>query len=139
MRIIKETSTNNENKKTIMDFCPVYYTLDRIGGRWKPLIIWTLRDGRKRYNELKKGIPGITEKMLIQHLKQLESDGLVAREVIMVMPPHVEYNLTDVGKELLTALNAMAAWGLKNGANNPDVQQALELIGASEKTMPALF
>lgn len=114
MRTIKETSTNNANKQVIMGFCPVYYTLDRIGGRWKPLILWTLRNGRLRYNELKKGIPAITEKMLIQHLKQLESDGLVTRTVVEVMPPHVEYGLTESGGELIPALDAMAAWGLKN-------------------------
>jgi DNA-binding HxlR family transcriptional regulator len=124
MRTIKETSTNNENKKVIMDFCPVYYTLDRIGGRWKPLIIWTLRNGPKRYNELKKGIPAITEKMLIQHLKQLEEDGLVLREVIMIMPPHVEYDLTDSGKALIPALDAMAAWGMKNGLDSANAGNA---------------
>ena len=115
MRAIKETSTNNENRKIIMNFCPVNYTLDRIGGRWKPLILWNLRNGSRRYNELKKGIPSITEKMLIQHLKQLEGDGLVLRKVVEIMPPHVEYDLTEAGKELIPALDAMAFWGLKNG------------------------
>jgi DNA-binding HxlR family transcriptional regulator len=115
MRAIKETSTNNENRKIITNFCPVNYTLDRIGGRWKPLILWNLRNGSRRYNELKKGIPSITEKMLIQHLKQLEGDGLVARKVVEIMPPHVEYDLTEAGKELIPALDAMAFWGLKNG------------------------
>jgi DNA-binding HxlR family transcriptional regulator len=119
MRTIKETSTNNANKKAIMDFCPVYFTLDRIGGRWKPLIMWNLRNGKKRYSELKKDIPPITEKMLIQHLKQLEADGLVTREVVEVMPPHVEYTLTESGAELIPALDAMANWGLKNGSPLP--------------------
>jgi DNA-binding HxlR family transcriptional regulator len=114
MRIIKEASTNNANRKTVMEFCPVNFTLDRIGGRWKPLIIWTLRNGSRRYNELKKGIPSITEKMLIQHLKQLETDGLITRKVVEVMPPHVIYELSRTGKELVPALDAMAKWGLKN-------------------------
>lgn len=116
MRTIKETSTNNANKQVIMDFCPVNFTLDRIAGRWKPLILWNLRNGSRRYNELKKGIPPITEKMLIQHLKQLEADGLVSRVVVEIMPPHVEYALTDSGKGIIPALDAMAAWGLKNGS-----------------------
>ena len=115
MRTIKEASTNNENRKTIMEFCPVNFTLDRISGRWKPLILWNLRNGSRRYNELKKGIPPITEKMLIQHLKQLETDGLVTRKVIEVMPPHVTYQLSAAGKGLIPALDAMATWGLKNG------------------------
>ena len=123
MRIIKETSTNNENKKANMEFCPVYFALDRIGGRWKPLIIWNLRSGHKRYSELKKLIPGITEKMLIQHLKQLEADGLVTREVVNIMPPHVEYELSECGKEIIPALDAMALWGLKNRGKAASVQE----------------
>lgn len=115
MRKIKEASTNNENKKIIMEFCPVSFTLDKISGRWKPLIMWNLRNGKKRYSELKKAIPSITEKMLIQHLKQLENDALVIREVVMVMPPHVEYSLSASGSEIIPALDAMASWGLKNG------------------------
>lgn len=114
MRKIKETSTSNENRKTVMTVCPVSFTLDKIGGRWKPLIMWNLRNGEKRYSELKKAIPTITEKMLIQHLKQLESDNLVKRKVVEIMPPHVEYQLSKSGKELLPALNSMAAWGMKN-------------------------
>jgi len=114
MRIIKEASTNNENRKTISATCPVSYALDKVGGRWKPLILWNLRNGRLRYSELKKAIPPITEKMLIQHLKQLETDNLVQRKVIEVMPPHVEYCLSDAGAELLPALNALADWGIKN-------------------------
>lgn len=94
--------------------CPVSFTLEKIGGRWKPLILWNLREGKKRYNELKKSIPSITEKMLIQHLKQMEEDNLVVRKVIELMPPHVEYSLSKSGKELVPALNSMAEWGLKN-------------------------
>ena len=114
MRIIKETSTNNQNRKGIVSQCPVSYTLDKIGGRWKPLILGNLREGRKRYSELKKAIPALTEKMLIQHLKQLEADRLITRKVLIVMPPHVEYTLSKSGKELLPALSLIATWGLKN-------------------------
>ena len=114
MKPIKESSTNNHNRKAIMFECPVSYTLDKIGGRWKPLILWNLREGARRYSDLKKAIPAITEKMLIQHLKQLESDKLVMRKVITVMPPHVEYNLSKSGKDIMAALNSMAAWGQKN-------------------------
>lgn len=116
IKMIKEASTNNENRKTISAVCPVSFALEKVGGRWKPLILWHLKDGRLRYSELKKAIPPITEKMLIQHLKQLESDQLVLRKVVEVMPPHVEYSLTDSGAELLPALNALASWGVKNGA-----------------------
>lgn len=113
MELIKETSTNNENRKQIVVACPVSFTLEKVGGRWKPLILWNLRQGHKRYSDLRKSIPPITEKMLIQHLKQLEPDGLVTRTVVEVMPPNVEYKLTDSAKELLPALDTLASWGLK--------------------------
>jgi DNA-binding HxlR family transcriptional regulator len=112
--MIKEASTNNENRKAITMACPVSFVLEKIGGRWKPLILWNLRDGKLRYSELKKAIPPITEKMLIQHLKQLEMDRLVERKVLEIMPPHVEYSLTAAGAELLPALNVLADWGIRN-------------------------
>ena len=114
MKNIKESSTNNLNKKGIFITCPVTYTIDKIGGRWKPLILYNLRGEKKRYRELKRLIPDITEKMLIQHLKELEQDQLILRESLPVVPPHVKYSLTRAGKDMEPILNAMAAWGLKN-------------------------
>ena len=115
MTRIKESSTNQANKKEIMFVCPVTYTLDKIGGRWKPIIIFNLLSGTKRYGELKKAIPNITEKMLIQHLKELETDNLVKRKALPVVPPHVEYSLTKSGLELDPVLTAMVGWAHKNG------------------------
>jgi DNA-binding HxlR family transcriptional regulator len=114
MTAIKETSTNNINRKKIITKCPVTFTLFKIGGRWKPLIMYALMSGTKRYNELKKSIPAITEKMLIQHLRELEADNLISRKVMPVVPPHVEYSLTKIGAELSPIMNAMAEWGLKH-------------------------
>jgi len=114
MTKIKESSTNQDNRKNTLTQCPVTYTLDKIGGRWKPIIIFNLLSGTKRYNELKKLIPAITEKMLIQHLKQLEADNLVMRKALPVVPPFVEYSLTDAGKELRPVLEAMVGWANKN-------------------------
>jgi DNA-binding HxlR family transcriptional regulator len=114
MAKIKETSTNQDNRKNTLTQCPVTYTLEKIGGRWKPIIIYNLLSGTKRYSELKKLIPAITEKMLIQHLKQLENDNLVQRKAKPVIPPFVEYSLTDSGKELRQVLDAMVGWALKN-------------------------
>jgi DNA-binding HxlR family transcriptional regulator len=113
MTKIKETSTNQSNKATALYACPVTFTLTKIGGRWKPLIIFNLRDGPKRYSELRKRIPAITEKMLIHDLKELEADQLVSRQVLAVVPPHVEYRLTPSGEELGPAMQEMANWGLK--------------------------
>ena len=114
MTKIKEASTNQDNRKNALTQCPVTYTLEKIGGRWKPIIIYNLMSGTKRYSELKKLIPAITEKMLIQHLKQLEADNLVQRKAKPVIPPFVEYSLTDSGKELRPVLEAMVGWALKN-------------------------
>ena len=68
--------------------------------------------GAKRYNQLKKSIPGITEKMLIQHLREMEADGLLVRDVKPVVPPHVEYSLSEMGNTLTPVMDAMAQWGL---------------------------
>jgi DNA-binding HxlR family transcriptional regulator len=116
MTKIKETSTNQDNRKNALTQCPVTYTLDKIGGRWKPIIIFNLLEGTRRYSELKRLIPAITEKMLIQHLKQLEADKLVKRIAHSVIPPFVEYSLTDSGKELKPVLEAMVGWAQKNRA-----------------------
>jgi DNA-binding HxlR family transcriptional regulator len=115
MTKIKESSTNQSNKQQILFVCPVTYTLSKIGGRWKPIILFNLMDGEKRYSELKRAIPPITEKMLIQHLKELEADALIVRKVFPIVPPHVEYSLTDSGKELKPILKSMATWANKNG------------------------
>jgi DNA-binding HxlR family transcriptional regulator len=112
----KENSTNNVNRRKIETSCPVTFTLHKIGGRWKPLIMYNLLNGKKRYGELRKDIPAITEKMLIQHLRELEADKLVTRKVLPVIPPHVEYSLTPVGLELKPIMKAMAAWGLKHNS-----------------------
>lgn len=114
MTKIKETSTNQDNRKNTLTQCPVTYTLEKIGGRWKPIIIYNLMSGTKRYGELKRLIPAITEKMLIQHLKQLETDNLVKRVALPVIPPFVEYSLTESGRELRPVLEAMIGWAIKN-------------------------
>jgi DNA-binding HxlR family transcriptional regulator len=116
MTAIKPSSTNQQNKQIIQDGCPVSFTLEKIGGRWKPLILYNLQNGALRYGQLKKVIPAITEKMLIQHLRELEADNLIIREAMQVVPPHVEYRLTASGASLWPVLNEMAAWGMSNGS-----------------------
>jgi DNA-binding HxlR family transcriptional regulator len=110
MTKIKEASTNQLNKSGVLNVCPVSYTLGKIGGRWKPIIIYNLIGGTRRYSELKRLIPAITEKMLIQQLKQLEADRLIQRRALPVVPPFVEYSLTDSGKALKNVLEAMVNW-----------------------------
>lgn len=115
MAKLKISSTNQLNKTTVLTQCPVTFTLNKIGGRWKPLILWGLsKESKLRYNEIRKAIPAITEKMLIQHLKELENDKLVIRKALPVVPPFVEYSLSKSGKDIKPILDAMAKWGMKN-------------------------
>jgi DNA-binding HxlR family transcriptional regulator len=92
------------------EHCPVEATLDLIGGKYKALILWHLSEGTLRFSELQKRITA-TPKMLTQQLRELENDQLVHREVYPVIPPKVEYSLTDLGKSLMPILVAMRDWG----------------------------
>ena len=91
--------------------CPVESTLELIGGKYKALILWHLSENTLRFSELRKKISGATAKMLTQQLRELESQDLIHREVYPVIPPKVEYSLTDLGKSLLPILVAMRDWG----------------------------
>ena len=113
MTAIKENSTIQENKRFALEQCPVTYVMERIGGYWKPIILYHLFSGSKRYSELKRAIPAITEKVLIQHLKQLEADNLVLREAKAVVPPYVTYRLTPAGEDLEVVIDAMTFWAFK--------------------------
>ncbi|WP_184548645.1 winged helix-turn-helix transcriptional regulator [Mucilaginibacter sp. FT3.2] len=118
MTQIKEASTIQENKQTAFKECPVTYVMERIGGYWKPIIVFHLLTGSKRYSELRKTIPAITEKVLIQHLKQLEADGLITREAKPVVPPYVTYSLSPSGLALRQVMQAMATWAVEDSEKN---------------------
>lgn len=91
--------------------CPVEATIGLIGGKYKSLILWKLMSGTLRFSQLRREVPGATPKMLTQQLRELEADGLLAREVFPVVPPRVEYSLTPFGKSIAPVLEAMYAWG----------------------------
>ena len=91
--------------------CPVAATLDMIGGKYKALIIWHLADKKLRFSELRKVVKNATPKMLTQQLRELEAQELVHREVFPVVPPKVEYSLTELGRSLMPILVAMRDWG----------------------------
>ena len=93
------------------DNCPVEATLELIGGKYKALILWHLSQGILRFSELRQVIKGATPKMLTQQLRELEANGLVHREVYPVIPPKVEYSLTETGRSLMPVLVAMRDWG----------------------------
>lgn len=114
MTKVKEQSTRNQNKGISELTCPITYVMNKIGGNWKCTILYYLMSGPKRYSELKKLIPAITEKMLAQHLKQLKEDNLVARKEEQAKPPITIYSLTAAADELRPILMAMASWAIKD-------------------------
>ncbi len=93
---------------------PVNITLKVIGGKWKPEILWQLYAQTLRFSELKRKVTGITQKMLTQELRELEENKIILRTVHPVIPPKVEYSLTDYGKTLSPVLRSMAEWGEKH-------------------------
>ncbi|WP_404816525.1 winged helix-turn-helix transcriptional regulator [Streptomyces thermolineatus] len=92
--------------------CGIDAALDVVSGKWKGLILWELDAHRvRRFAELRRGLPGVSEKMLTQHLREMEKDGLVHREVHAEVPPRVEYSLTEHGRTLNQALGPLGVWG----------------------------
>jgi DNA-binding HxlR family transcriptional regulator len=91
--------------------CGLGPALEVIGGKWKALILWEIRDEPRRFGELKRLVAGISEKMLIQQLREMEADGIVHREVCHQVPPKVEYSVTEFGASLNEALMPLCGWG----------------------------
>lgn len=102
--------------------CAMDITMNYIGGKWKTVVLWYLKNETLRFGELKKRIPDITEKMLSIQLRALEEDGLILRNVYGIKPPvKVEYSLTDFGKTLIPVLNAVAKWGRELGEDKGEL------------------
>jgi DNA-binding HxlR family transcriptional regulator len=91
--------------------CTVAVTLEVIGGKWKAVILWHLSHKTLRFSQLQRRLPGVTQKMLTQQLRELERDGMIHREVYPEVPPRVEYSLTAEGRTLLPLLTLMCTWG----------------------------
>jgi len=106
--------------------CGLEAALDVIGGKWKVLIMWPLKNGASRFGELKREVPGISEKMLIQSLKEMELDGIVKRQDFKEVPPRVEYSLTEFGQSLCDALSPLCEWGTKHMERIEACKQACE-------------
>ena len=98
-------------KEELNTNCPVSVTLQLIGGKYKALLLWHLSSGVLRFNELSRLVPEATPKMLTQQLRELERDSLITRTVYPVVPPKVEYALTERGRSLFPILQAMYVWG----------------------------
>ncbi|MGF6926249.1 DNA-binding HxlR family transcriptional regulator [Chitinophaga sp. W2I13] len=111
--------------------CAVDYAFQRIGGKHKGRVIYHLRNGVKRYGELRRIMTGITPKMLTQVLRELEDDDLVTRHVYLEVPPRVEYQLTDTGRELLPFITLLSEWGRKQMGREPQCQPEPALAAMS--------
>ncbi len=109
----KENSVNLENEQALETECPFIFALSLMGKRWKPAILWKMTEGIYRFGEMKRAIPQISEKMLTQHLRELETDGLITRTIYSEMPPRVEYALTKLGSSLQPILEQLNNWGEK--------------------------
>ncbi|QEH39555.1 helix-turn-helix domain-containing protein [Chitinophaga sp. XS-30] len=107
----KESSTNAMNEDHILRNCGMAYTLSVLGGRWKPAILFRLLRGPMRYSELLRSMEGVSERMLVAQLRELEKDGLVKRTVHAEVPPRVEYGLTAVGRSAEQVIESMSDWG----------------------------
>ena len=98
--------------------CPLELTMDLIGGKWKLIILWYLLDGSKRFNQLNRLMPNITQKMLTTQLRELEEKGLINRHVYPQVPPKVEYSLTEQGYSLKHILNDICSWSTSYAKDN---------------------
>ena len=110
------------NKPVTLGCSSVKVTLDVMGGKWKPLIMFLLVDKTLRFSELQRSIVTITQKMLTEQLRELEKDGLISRKVYPQVPPKVEYSITSYGRTLLPVLETMHKWGKTHRANHEDAK-----------------
>jgi len=102
--------------------CPVSFCMSKIGGKWKPIIIFLIRKGGNRFGIMHRGINGITKQMLTKQLRELEADGILHREIFPEIPPRVEYSFTDFGKTLFPVIDSMSQWGLSHMPQAPNVK-----------------
>jgi len=107
----KELSTNSINRRELIDFCGIVYSMDILAGRWKAVILDKLGAKPLRYNEIKQLLPNVTDRMLSLHLKEMEKDGLITRSAIPEVPVKVSYELTESAKALVPVWQALDTWG----------------------------
>ena len=113
MAKVKEASTNSLNRKLLTE-CDMTYAVQLMGGRWKLLILMSLEKGPRRFGELRKTVPNVTERMLTLQLREMEADGLLIRTVYAEVPPRVEYRLTDIARSLVPICDQLHDWGVKH-------------------------
>jgi DNA-binding HxlR family transcriptional regulator len=129
-----------DTNKTTLDLytseCPTREALDRIANKWTTLVFGLLEDGPQRFSDLRRGIGGITQKMLTQTLRELERDGLVSRTVYATVPPHVEYELTALGRTLSEPIGVLRNWAVEHIAEVITAQQLYDQRATRKKPEP---
>lgn len=121
----------NNKKPRNKNSCPVTGAIETFGGKWKADILYHLNQSPRRFNELRRLIPRVTQRMLTQQLRELERDGLIHREQHLVIPPKVVYSMTDLGKSLIPVFNMLEEWG---GLNMNKVENARKEYENSHRT-----
>ncbi len=116
--------------------CPLTECLSLLGGAWTPNVIWYLRAGPRRFNELRGDLRGVSAKVLADRLRRMAADGLITRTELATVPPSVEYELTDFGRELLPAVDAIVDVGHRIKQHRADAAAAHQLSAAPPATRP---
>ena len=106
----KKSSAIEKKSVDILE-CPVSYTMSKIGGKWKPIILFLISKKANRFGILQRGIKGISKQMLTKQLRELEADGILERKIYAEIPPRVEYFVTELGKTLMPVIRSMKRWG----------------------------
>ena len=107
-------NTPTEKKSVERNECPVTYCMSKIGGKWKPIILFLISKGANRFGILQRGISGISKQMLTKQLRELDADGILERKIYAEIPPRVEYFVTDLGQTLFPIIESMKHWGEAN-------------------------
>lgn len=123
-------------RPVLLEPCPIRDVLDRIGDKWSVLVITLLGDGPMRFNELKRTIDLVSQRMLTRTLRGLERDGLIIRTVYPVVPPRVEYDLTETGQELQGLLRQLAQWAFQHADGVAEARLAYDERSPSETSQP---
>lgn len=107
----KSNSKEIESKSSEIQECPVTYCMSKIGGKWKPIILYLISKEVNRFGILQRGISGISKQMLTKQLREMENDGILIRKIYPEIPPRVEYFISDLGNSLMPVIQSMKAWG----------------------------
>ena len=110
---MKKTAVANPRRTVSPAFCPVTFTMGKIGGKWKPVIIYLVRQNCNRFGMLQRAMEGVSKQMLTAQLRELEQDGILKRTIFPEIPPRVEYSITPLGRSLFHVIDTMREWGLK--------------------------